>query len=246
MVSIIVPIRFRLDLTETCIDSILGYTKDFELILVQEGKDKGITERLKDYEANYFADDYKVRFVQNKKPKGFAGAMNTGLELATGDYYCFLNNDTVVVRGWLEEMLKAFENEKVGLVSPTFGNVRSIQSVNFNKGQQFDLIVDDPLLLIGVCFLIKKEVMDKIGKWDDTLGLGGGEDNDMCIRVINAGYKLAIARRSYIYHYGSASFRELFNNDKTRTDKFARSQFKKFEKKYPDLKIKKEELNINQ
>lgn len=234
MVSIIIPVRYRADLTEACIDSIYKYTKDFELILVQEGTDKEIEKLLKSYPAKY---------VQNKKPKGFSGAMNEGLKLATGDYYCFLNNDTVVIRGWMEEMLKAFEDKKVGLVSPTFPATMSFQSVDNNGGQQFDY-VSDPMLLIAVCFLIKKEVIDNIGSWDENFGLGGGEDNDMCIRVLNGGYKMVLARRSFIYHYGSASFRELFNNNIARANEHSIGQLKKLEAKYPEMKIERENLNI--
>ena len=233
-VSIIIPVRFRVDLTEACIDSIIRYTDDYELILVQEGEDEEITKLLKTYNA---------KFAQNKTPKGFAGALNTGMALAEGDYYCFLNNDTVVIRGWMDEMLKAFEDKDVGLVSPTFGGTLSFQQVAYNKGQQFDYITD-PFILMATCFLIKKEAMDKVGKWDESFGLGGGEDNDMCIRILDAGYKMKVARKSFIYHYGSATFRELFNNDPVETNKYALQQFEKVKKKYPNLIITKEELNI--
>lgn len=219
--SIIVPVRYRVDLTKVCIDSILKYTTFFELILVQEGEDEEITKLLQSYKG--------AKFVQNKVPKGFAGAMNTGLIFATGDYYCFLNNDTVVTPGWLEEMVEAFKDPSVGLVTPTFGATESKQHVDYNKGQIFDY-VEDPISLMGVCFLVKKEAMP--GEWDESFGLGGGEDNDMCIRVKEKGYKLVIARKSYIYHYGSASFRELFNNDAETSKKFAVQQFNKLREKY--------------
>ena len=66
MISIIVPIRYRADLTRVCIDSILNYTNiSYELILVQEGEDEEITNLIK---------SYKVKFTQNKESKGFAAA----------------------------------------------------------------------------------------------------------------------------------------------------------------------------
>lgn len=224
MVSIIIPIRYRPDLTRVCIDSILQYTKDFELILVQEGEDEEITELLK---------SYNVKFVQNKEPKGFSGALNTGIELAdkNTDYYCFLNNDTVVTPHWLENMLKAFANPEVGLVSPTFTGTSSRQSIEWNDGREFDYIYDS-LKLMGVCFLIPKKVIDEIGVWDEQFGLGGEEDYDMCIRISNAGYLLCIARQSFIYHYGGASFKELYQGDMTVCQEHAKENFKILEKKH--------------
>ena len=222
MVSIIIPVRYRADLTQVCIDSILLYTTDYELIVVQEGEDEKITKLLSNYVR--YTEKYgkilgrgQVRFIQNIKPKGYAGALNDGMKIAQGDYFCFMNNDTVVTPNWLDEMLKAFEDKEVGLVSPTFWGTGDRQSVDWNTGEQFDSVID-PFALIGVCYLIPRAVMDKVGKFDEVSFKGkglqhGGEDLDMTYRMSKAGYKMIIARRSFIYHYGGASTRELFNNE---------------------------------
>lgn len=225
MTSIIIPVRYRVDLTRVCVDSILAYTKNYELILIQEGEDKDMTELLQ---------SYQVKFKQNTAPKGFAGALNTGLRMAdkNTDYYCFLNNDTVVTPGWLDNMIKAFDDDKeIGLVSPTFTGTSSRQSVEWNDGREFDYIYDS-LRLMGVCFLIPKPVMDKVGEWDERFGLGGEEDYDMCVRISNAGYTLCIARKSFIYHYGGASFKELYKGDLNQCLNHAKENFLKLEEKH--------------
>ncbi|MFA6314974.1 MAG: glycosyltransferase [Candidatus Paceibacterota bacterium] len=262
MISIIIPVRFRADLTQVCIDSILLYTKNFELIVVQEGEDEEVrnllletyyprfdsmfvdyekfrTERQKRKEVKeseksrggeFVMGSYpydndsepRLKYVQNKVPKGYAGALNAGLSIATGDYYCFMNNDTVVTPGWMDEMLKAFEDKDVGLVSPTFWGTGDRQSVDWNNGDQFDNVLD-PTSIIGVCYLISKECMYKVGVWDESFG-HGGEDFDMTIRVQNADYKLVIARRAFIYHYGGASTRIVIGND---LDKVRKNQMEK-------------------
>ena len=228
MFSIIIPIRYRTDLTRVCIDSIIKYTDiPYELILVQEGNDEEITKLLK---------SYNTKFVQNKEPKGFAGAMNSGLDLTEGDYYVFLNNDTVVIPNWLNEIEKVFQDNTIGLVSPTFTEATPYQSIDMNNGNEVT-IVNEEQALKGVCFVVKKEVMDKIGRWDEQFGFGGGEDNDICIRVKRAGYKLAVARKSYIYHYGSASARELYNNDIGKSHTASSKELMKLKEKW---KIKKD------
>lgn len=223
MVSIIVPVIYRPDLAKVCIDSIINYTKfQYELILVQEGDDKEVTELLKSYD---------VKFVQNKVPKGFAGAMNSGIGLSKGSHYCFLNSDTVAIPGWLEYMMEAFKDEEVGLVTPTYSEMPGQQSIAKYTDKKFEY-VDEPLSLKGVCFLISKKAIDEIGGWDEDFGLGGGDDNDMTYRIKKGGYKLVIAREAYIYHYGSASFREEFSHDENRSKKYAVGQFAKFRKKH--------------
>lgn len=215
MISIIVPVRFRADLTEVCINSIQSYTRGHELIIVQEGDDLDIRV------LSAVAQDRwsNVKYLQNKEPKGYAGALNAGLAVASGDstHYCFMNNDTVVTPGWMDEMLKAFEDKEVGLVSPTFWGTGDRQSVDWNDGSQFDNVLD-PTSIIGVCYLVSKECMEKVGKWDESFG-HGGEDFDMTIRVQNADYKLVIARRSFIYHYGGASTRIVIGNDLNKVRK---------------------------
>lgn len=231
-VSIIIPSINRPELARVCIDSVLKYTTiPYELILVQEGTDKETTKLLKSYVATY---------IQNKKPKGFGGAMNTGLKKATGDYICFLSDDTVVTPGWIESMVAIFkEEEKVGLVAPTLPDPEITQCIDNNQGQIIDW-VSNPFSLKGVCFVMSKESINQVGTWDESFGLGGGEDNDLCYRVHKAGLKLAIARKSFIYHYGSASFRKLFNNDFEYAKKHARAQQVKLEKKHnlsPGVKV---------
>lgn len=241
MISIIIPVFCRPDLTRVCIDSVIGYSgvlsKDYELILVQEGDNKEIKELLMAYPAKY---------VQNKIPKGFPGAMNTGIELAEGDYYCFLNNDTVVTPHWLEKMLKGFENPDVGLIAPTMVGINNRQSIDWNVKKDDSLYREFEYLLgeyrsfavIGVCFLIPKKVMDKVGNWDESFcddgAKGGGEDYDLTYRIDKAGYLLAIARDVFIYHYWGASFKELFDLDGARNN--AAKQFAKLEKKH-NIKI---------
>ena len=207
-ISIIVPAIYRPDLTRVCIDSIISYTDNFELILVQEGTDKELKILMKMFEDRY--ED--VKYIQSKIPKGYSGALNTGLELATGDYICFMNNDTVVVPGWMDKMIECFEaNENAGLVCPTFWGSGAKQSIDWNDGTKFDY-VDNIFSIIGVCFLIPRKVLDKIGNWDEDYG-HGGEDFDICKRIQDAGYDIYVARESFIYHYGGASTRELMDND---------------------------------
>jgi GT2 family glycosyltransferase len=220
----------------------------WELILVQEGEDEEITRLLNGYVIASQRETkfpelplLPIKFVQNKTPKGFSGAMNTGLDLASkdSDFYCFLNNDTVATPGWMDAMMKVMENPEIGLVSPTYYGVASRQNPDWNNGREMEKVYD-PLTMMGVCYLIRKEALEKVenpkGRWDEAFGLGGEEDYDMCIRIQNAGYSLAIARNAFIYHYVGASFKELFEGDIEKCRNHAKNNFQLLEKKH-NIKI---------
>jgi GT2 family glycosyltransferase len=230
-VSIIVPSIYNPKITQVCIDSIIKYTTaPYELILVQEGDDKELKELLLSYK--------DAKYVQNNPARGFAPAMNAGLKMATGDYICFLNNDTVFTPQIMEEILKAFESDKeIGLVSPIFTEMEPQKIMDMNKDVHY---VEDATSMKGVCFVVRREVIDAIGGWDERFGYAedgsgigsGGDDNDFCYRVAKAGWKLAYAKNAYLYHYGSMSYRVKYDHDSKKSEPLARKNFLKFLEKH--------------
>jgi GT2 family glycosyltransferase len=62
-------------------------------------------------------------------------------------------------------------------------------------------------LLNGFCTLMRRSVLEEVEFLDEVaFPVGYGEENDLCIRVAQAGYKLAIADHVYVYHVKSATF----------------------------------------
>ena len=49
-----------------------------------------------------------IRVIRNPRNEGFLNSCNTGAQAAQGEYLLFLNNDTVVTRGWLVEIARTF------------------------------------------------------------------------------------------------------------------------------------------
>jgi GT2 family glycosyltransferase len=108
---------------------------------------------------------------------------------------------------------------KVGLVGPCSNFVSGAQQVMpgyddlthldgwaWEFGKQFDRHVEPLDRLIGFCLLVRREVLDQIGAFDERFGLGNYEDDDLCRRAIAAGWQCVIARDAYVHHFGHASF----------------------------------------
>lgn len=111
-VSIIIPSRFRADLLEVCLKSVVANaTVPMEVIVVDDGSPDAEVTRA----ASLFAG---VRVVRNENPVGFATAVQRGIDLAVAPVVHLLNDDTRVERGWLERPLGCLRDPRVGAVTP--------------------------------------------------------------------------------------------------------------------------------
>ena len=218
LVSIIIPVFNQLHLTRNCLASIKQFTDEsYEIILVNNGskdKTKAVFDKLNN-----------IKFINNKNNEGFAKACNQGIRLARGSLILLLNNDTIVSKNWLSNMVKCINSEpNIGMVGPTSNYVAGLQQVKGPSLKHYKLYNNnanklnpakwfDADFLSGFCLLIKREVIEKIGLLDEQFKFGTYEDNDYCLRVQQGGYKLVVAGDTFIYHLGSQTFKRNRMND---------------------------------
>jgi len=130
------------------------------------------------------------------------------LKASNPDYVLLLNNDTVVDPEFLGELVKVAESDgEIGIVGPKiyyYDEPRRLwapcdqKSVGkIDDGRRND--IREVKLVVGCAFFVKASVIDKVGLLDPDLFLYG-EENDYCIRVEKAGYKLYFSHSSIIWH----------------------------------------------
>lgn len=101
MVSVIVPIYNSSLFLERCIDSIIAQTsKDWELILVDDGSTDNSAEKCRDY-ANA---DSRIKYIF-KENGGVSSARNAGLDAARGEFVMFVDSDDAIAPNTLERVL---------------------------------------------------------------------------------------------------------------------------------------------
>jgi len=202
--DIIIPVWNQLKLTRECIDSIVRYTRfPYRLIVIDNGSQRQTREYLEELTSN---NEIPVNLIRNETNLGYVKAVNQGLRASCGDYICLLNNDTKVQEGWLEELINvAQSNPKIGIVNP----VDSPPSYKKELREKWIEIG----FATGFCMLIKREVIDKIGFFDEDYEVGFWEDTDYCQRAKRAGYICAVAKASYVYHHPHQTF-NFFEQDK--------------------------------
>ena len=200
--------------TRQCVESIRQYTPrgSYELIVIDNGSTDGSVPWLR-------AQPY-IRCVCNKENLGFPGGCNQGMKMATGTEILLLNSDTIVTRGWLENLRRAlYSDEKIGAVSCMTNYCSNWQKIDisYQSIAEMQEFASDYhrrqagkwkkwLTLVGFCFLLRYEVYQKLGGLDERFHPGGYEDDDYSFRIREAGYELLLCEDTFIHHFGSASF----------------------------------------
>lgn len=216
--DIIIPVWNQLGLTKDCIDSIAKNTEgDYRLILVDNasgGETKTYLEGLESF------GHHSVLLVRNEENTGFIRAVNKGLSLSDAGFVCILNNDTIVTRGWLEEMVAvARSGDNIGIVNPSSNNLGQRPDENEPIEHYADRIRKNSGKFaelgsaIGFCMLIKREVIERIGFFDEVFGMGNFEDTDFSRKAVKAGFICVRACGAYVFHRENSSFRHLKSFD---------------------------------
>lgn len=103
--SIIVPVYNTAQYVEECIKSIVSQTNcDYELIVIDDGSNDRSVEIVK----NIIKDCAHCRIIQSDH-RGVCSARNKGIEIAKGDYICFVDSDDILYADYIENLFKAIE-----------------------------------------------------------------------------------------------------------------------------------------
>jgi len=218
--DIIMPVWSQRILTKDCVDSILKNTDgDYRLIIIDNASDSATKDYL---ESLAKPDEPPITLLRNEVNVGFVKAVNKAIAISDAPYICVLNNDTLVTKGWLTEMIAMANSAKdIGVVNPASNNLGQKPA----DGEPIELYADrmrkekgrfiELGAAIGFCMLIKREVIARIGPFDEIYGMGNFEDTDFSRRAIKEGYICVMACGAYVYHRENSSFNMIktFNED---------------------------------
>ena len=186
MISVIIPAYNRASFLDEAIQSVLDQeyfvqngSGSFELLVIDDGSTDNTSEIVRS-----FGDKVNYHFQEHK---GVSAARNLGLNLARGDYLCFLDSDDLWKKDKMSvqmSFMKTFPKAKVCYTEETW--IRRGVFVNPKKKHQkysgwiFDKVL--PLCLISLSSaLFRREVFVEIGKFDEELL--ACEDYDFGIRL---------------------------------------------------------------
>ena len=164
----------------------------------------------------------KIKIIQNQTNLGFAGGNNVAIKYALKnnfDNIMLLNPDTIVEKNFLKPLLQLIKsNKEIGIVSPILKGKEGNKTI-FALGAELNPILGRtkhlhvkraPLsavkqeLISGCAMMIRKEVFEKIGLFDERFFLYF-EDSDFCLRARKAGFKIYVEPKSVVLHKCSSS-----------------------------------------
>ena len=175
------------------------------------------------YERSSVGVGHSMIIIQTGCNLGFAGGNNVGMKYALAkddfEYIWLLNNDTVVDKRALTEMVKLGESAKeAGIlgskllyyddpgtiqalggakVNKWMGTLRQIGWLEMDDGQREK--IEEPDSITGASMLIRKEVISSIGPMDERYFLYC-EETDWCLRAKEDGWRLMYCPQSTVWH----------------------------------------------
>ena len=196
-VSIVMAVRDNLEWTRKGIESIrANTTHPYELILVDNASQADTAEYLRD------AADILVR---NEENLGCAAAWNQGIKAATRTHICVVNNDIEVTPRWLERLVELLDRTKYVMVCPVIRE----GPLDYDL-QDFEREIcerlggrDFPSEYRSIAMLTHRDLYEQIGGYDEAYKIGKYEDEDMFMRIRQAGWNVTTTSTVLIHHYGS-------------------------------------------
>jgi GT2 family glycosyltransferase len=215
-VTVVIPNWNGERFLDLCLDSLRGQSfDDFDTVVVDNGSTDGST----DFVERRFPEVSVVGLAENR---GFAAAVNAGIEASATEFVALLNNDTEQDPNWLRALVCAAKGHpECGLFASKLvafhdrrvldgaGDAMRLSGLPYRLGHgerdrgQFDT----PGYVFGACgaaALYRKSLFDEVGLFDEDF-VSYCEDGDLSFRARLAGHRCFYVPGAVVYHMGSAS-----------------------------------------
>jgi len=198
VISIIIPTYNAAQTLIECVQACLNqdYPKDkLEIIIVDDGSTDDTQEIIKKYPVTYI-------YQSNSGP---AKARNTGWRSARGEVICFTDSDCIPHKEWVKRLTNKFASEAIGAVAGSYeiaSKKNLLAQCIHEEIIERHLRMPEQIHVFGSYNVaIKREVLERVGGFNEGYRYASGEDNDLSYRILKAGYKICFARDALVAHY---------------------------------------------
>lgn len=200
--SIIIPTYNARKLLEKNLPKVKQAAPKSEIIVVDDASTDDTVKFLK---TNF----PKVKIVQHKTNKRFAVACNSGVKAASGKIVIMLNNDVIPESNFLSPLLRHFTDKKVFSVGckekDNNGNISGRTEGDFQRGfivhwRPEDQQSQSTFWNFGGSMAIDRDKYLQLGGMDEIFSPAYWEDNDLCWRAKQKGWKILFEKDSVVHH----------------------------------------------
>ncbi|TWO72388.1 glycosyltransferase family 2 protein [Caenimonas sedimenti] len=223
-VDVVVPVYLDLGETQRCVESVLAAANRcaWRLVIVNDASPE---PALAGWLRELAGSDARVVLLENLENLGYGGAVNRGIGASEANDVILLNSDTEVANDWIDRLrAAAYSDARVFSVTPFSNNAticsyprmcednalpagwnvadldRAFAEANRNA------VLDIPTA-VGFCMYVRRDGLRDVGLFDmELFGKGYGEENDLCLRAADAGWRNLHALDVFVRHTGGVSF----------------------------------------
>lgn len=196
--SVIIPAYNAEETLRSCLSALHDQSlpkREYEIVVIDDGS----TDRTPD-----IAKEFKVIYLFQTN-QGPATARNKGVSVAQGSIVLFTDSDCVPDHNWLQEMVSPFSDPEVMGVKGAYRTRQTKLGARFAQAEfedRYDLLQTytsiDMIDTYSAAF--RKEVLVKIGGFDESFSVANNEDTDLSYRLASSGYKLVFNFKAFVYH----------------------------------------------
>lgn len=208
------------DLLETCLETLEAHTQypNYRVVVVDNGSDDGSVEMLRER----FPE---VHRIENDENRGFGPANNQAFrQFSDTDFFLLLNNDLEIVQdGWLTEFIEFAERKSAdiagcrlrfpdgglqhggGIVRPGWPPVMQVSESNEEEAGRDGSEIWSPDYVTGAAFLVREQVVDELGGFDERFHPAYYEETDFCVRARRHGFDIWYTPEPTLIHHEHAS-----------------------------------------
>ncbi len=200
------------------IESVLNQTyRNIELLVINDCSKDKTTEVINSF------NDPRLKLYHNEKNTGYLKTCNKLFDLATGEFIAFQDSDDYSDPTRLETQMKEFEkNPGLGVCGTNFtavdedGNIMFCTNYPCSHESIMEQMRQQHFAMIPNAFLLKKEIIDTIGKYDEFWDRIGAEDYYWAWLIMEKYQLINIKLPLYYYRYNTRGVTGDFSDNRKK------------------------------
>jgi glycosyltransferase involved in cell wall biosynthesis len=209
--SVIIPTYNRPERLAACLDSLARqqYPRDqFEVVVVNDGGATGLEPVLEPFRLKL-----DISLI-NQPNSGPAGARNSGVKKARGEFIAFVDDDCSLAEDWLSRLTSRLHQDPARM----YGGVtlNALENNVYSSASQclidylysyYNADPQDAQFLASNNMAMSRQLFEAVGGFDPGFPGACGEDREFCDRWVYCGHSISLVEDVIVFHHHHLNFR---------------------------------------